>query len=564
MAFTLRSSTVGALPLVNHYLQRLHIPLLLSRYLPPPDPRSSLRPAVTLQALLRCLILNREPLYSVIEWAATVHPALLDCSLPQLSQLNDDRIGRSLDRLFDSECTAFLTDFVLRLIKEFSVPLDQLHNDSTTLSFQGNYLEADGTPMRGRPTRTITFGHNKDHRVDLKQLLWILTVTEEGVPVHFKVADGNTPDVRTHLETWTVLRSLVGRPDFLYVADSKLCSRATLRAIHAQQGRFLTVLPRTRKEEAGFKKWLLAHLPDWQPLASYPHPQRKDGPADVVRFIPSPFPDPDGFRLLWFHSSLKEERDVELRQEALNRAVEELQSLKDKLDRPRSRLKTREGIVEKAEAILKHRKVDRWLHYIIEESPQEDYRQEKRGRSGARTRYRRTVMMRFHLRWETLDKILQEDARADGIFPLLTNCLQMPALEVLEAYRKKHPLIEKRHEMLKTVLKVVPVYLKNIGRVEALLFLAYIALSVHALIERDIRRAMSKRGMKKINLYPEERVCRAPTAARIFELFAPLQFHRLIQGEKVTQVFMPELSETQEQVLTLLGLSRDRFLKDLD
>jgi hypothetical protein len=50
--FSLSSSTVGALPIVNHFLSRLRFPEFLSRYLPPPDPRTHLAPAVTLEALL--------------------------------------------------------------------------------------------------------------------------------------------------------------------------------------------------------------------------------------------------------------------------------------------------------------------------------------------------------------------------------------------------------------------------------------------------------------------------------------------------------------------------------
>lgn len=79
--------------------------------------------------------------------------------------------------------------------------------------------------MRGQSTLAITFGHSKDHRPDLKQLLYILTVTEDGgVPIYFTSASGNTSDDTTHQQTWDVLCQLVGRSDFLYVADCKLAS----------------------------------------------------------------------------------------------------------------------------------------------------------------------------------------------------------------------------------------------------------------------------------------------------------------------------------------------------
>jgi hypothetical protein len=35
------------------------------------------------------------------------------------------------------------------------------------------------------------------------------------VPVQFRVADGNTNDSITHLETWNALRAVAGRADFL-------------------------------------------------------------------------------------------------------------------------------------------------------------------------------------------------------------------------------------------------------------------------------------------------------------------------------------------------------------
>jgi len=86
--------------------------------------------------------------------------------------------------------------------------------------------------------------------------------------------------------------------------------------------------------------------------------------------LDSPFPDPDGFRPLWFHSSQKQQRDAEDRREAIDRAVEELQQLKPKVEGPRSRLTTREGIAEKAEGILAHRGAQSWIRYIIDEARQ--------------------------------------------------------------------------------------------------------------------------------------------------------------------------------------------------
>ena len=67
------------------------------------------------------------------------------------------------------------------------VDLEQLHNDSTTVTFSGEYRGATTqTLRRGKQTLAITHGHNKDHRPELKQLLFILTISADGaVPVHY-------------------------------------------------------------------------------------------------------------------------------------------------------------------------------------------------------------------------------------------------------------------------------------------------------------------------------------------------------------------------------------------
>src|SRR5437763_13824253 len=99
------------------------------------------------------------------------------------------------------------------------------HQDTTYDTFSGEYAHQAPPEQAGRPPR-ITFGYNKDHRPDLKQVLYSVTITADGaVPVHCKVYDGNTSDDQVHPDTSSFLRALIGHSDFRYVADSKLCTR---------------------------------------------------------------------------------------------------------------------------------------------------------------------------------------------------------------------------------------------------------------------------------------------------------------------------------------------------
>jgi hypothetical protein len=103
------------------------------------------------------------------------------------------------------------------------------------------------------------------------------------------------------------------------------------------------------------------------------------------------------------------------------------------------------------------------------------------------------------------------------------------------------------------------VWLKNVARIEALLLLYFVALLVHALLERELRQGMAREKVESLPLYPEERECRAPSTERILDLFAPLQRHRLYQREKLLQVFEPELGELHQRILALMQIPAASF-----
>ena len=94
----------------------------------------------------------------------------------------------------------------------------------------------------------------------------------------------------------------------------------------------------------------------------------------------------------------------------------------------------------------------------------------------------------------------------DGIFPLSTNT-DLDALAVLRAY-KYQPTLEKRHALLKSGLQVAPIFLKKNQRIEALMFVYFLAQLVCALIERQLRNAMRQRGLSHIQILPEDRPSR--------------------------------------------------------
>lgn len=553
----LESRFVGGLPLVNAILDRLDVDRLLDQALPP---GKKLRTAQVLGILLRNIILNqRRPVYSHVEWASLAEPALLGISEGDVAFLNDDKVGRALDKLFDSDRATLLTRLVLRTIREFNVNLDQIHNDSTTLTLTGEYRESDGRLMRGKPTLIATYGHNKDHRPDLKQLLFVLTVSADGaVPIHFQAMNGNTSDSSTHIDTWETIRKLSGRADFLYVADCKLCSKGSLTHIDKQGGRFVTVLPRNRREDKWFRSYVQTNEPPWEEALRRPNPRRQGGVEDIWKVVESKLPSKEGFRIVWIWNSLKAAYDSEARQARIEKAWLGLEHLQAKLQGKRCRYRLREKVEHSVQQIVKESGAERWVGFEITECKEPVFRQVKRGRPGEKTRYRRKDRLRFSVKARVKEESVKADECSDGMFPLVSNCRDLSLKQILEAY-KFQPKLEKRHEQLKSVQHVAPVWLKNIGRIEALLFCHYIALLVHALLEREVRQGMKRAKVDKLPLYPEERDCRAPSTERILDLFAPLQRHRLKKGGLTVQTFHPVLTKKHRQIIKLMSLSPRKF-----
>ena len=89
---------------------------------------------------------------------------------------------------------------------------------------------------------------------------------------------------------------------------------------------------------------------------------------------------------------------------------------------------------------------------------------------------------------------------------------------------------------------------------DALGFCLYVALLVHALVERELRQAMAAAGIASLPLYHEDRSCSASTAARVFELFEPLCQTAIFHVRDLLTVTPPTLDPLQRQILTLLNL----------
>jgi transposase len=552
---TLHSRTVGVLPIINRLIARCRLRQTIAQFLPGEDARHRVDTATAILLLVRNILISREPIYGIGQWAAAYVPELLDLREDQLRSLNDDRVGRALDRLFDASISEMVMQITQHVVQEFQLDLSELHNDSTSVKFYGAYEDFEQPVVRrGKQTVAIEHGHSKDHRPDLKQLLYILTVSDDGgVPVYFTADSGNTHDDKTHIPTWDLLRQLVGRPDFLYVADCKLASAENLSHIDQEGGRFISVLPRNRKEPREMMRRLVEQPETLHWTLLYEIFDKDNVLRHRFKTLREEQLTADGYRLLWIHSLAKAQSDDAGRVKAITRTTDELMKLRARLQSPRSRMRERHRVEQEVEKILTQRGMETLINVEILREEEVKLKKRTPGRPTKNTHYTREVKNRFDLSWSIDNEALERMRRTDGVFPLITNDRQLSAEEILRAY-KRQPIIEKRFSQLKTDFVVAPVYLKEVSRIESLLCVYFMVLLLQTLMERELRLAMQHEELKSLPLYPEGRACRQPTARRVIDVMDPLSRHRIVTDEGDTLDLHTDPTPLQHQLMKLFGI----------
>jgi transposase len=504
-----------------------------------------------LTALVHNVLDSPAPLYRIAEWAAPIDPQAFAFTQEQKRGLNDDRLARMLDAIVSERGRSIWFRLALRIIKQFKIATDRMHHDTTSIRFYGAYKGSVREPR-------IVEGHSKEHRPDLKQLVFGLSVSSDGaVPMNHQVLSGNQSDDTVHRGNHEELRALLGRDDFIYVADCKLASSANLKEIADHGGKFVTVLPRTWNEDKSFRETLRATRVRWKKIMEIPNKRSKVGPPDVFYSCRAPEQSEEGFRVVWLRSSAKRQLDEAAREKRLEQARAELALLSKKLNR--RQLRSASNIRKAFREILKQRGMQPFLDVRLRRQIQEEHKRSKRGRPAAGDPIRIVRRNVWSLRVQVDEKALHAEARTDGVFPLTCNLdkKRYPKKEVLSIY-KFQAYVEKRFAQFKTELEVASVYLKKPLRCAGLVHAYYVALVVSSLIERTVRQAMAREGIEELPLFPEGRPTKTPTCARILEAFTGVSWYEVRRGEEVI-CFPLKLTALQKLLLRLLEVPQELY-----
>ncbi|MCP4485004.1 MAG: IS1634 family transposase [Flavobacteriaceae bacterium] len=541
---------IGELPILSIMAHRLEFEQILSQSIKP-DIRDKINPSKILMQIIYNITSSRYPLYELSQWILKNDLRMFDMENYD-TELNDDRFARALYKLYTVDRASLMTQIVLQTTKSMDINFDQIHNDSTSIKAFG---KISGVTQNGLELKK---GVSKDHRPDLKQLVFSLTISADGaVPIHYKTYSGNRTDDTTHIDTWNTVRSIAGKSNFLYVADCKVCTDKQLSYITDNGGRVVTIAPETWGEVTQFKDDLRSGIiKNKKRVLKKIHSQGESKYSVYSHIIGKFRTVKRGYSLFWTHSSEKKRQDAFQREVRIQNADKALIILSEKINK--GKYVEYSAIEGGINDLCKKYKVTRFLSVeVIEEQFEVEY-QIGKGRPGPKTKYKTVEEKKYSLTWKWYQVLLRQEKKVDGIFPLLCTDEKMSAKEALEAY-KYQPRLEKRFTQLKSIHNAAPLLFKKIERVEAMMFLFFLALILQSVIEREIREQMKKKSIDALPIYPEHRLAYHPTTAKVIDTFEGVSVYFLENGGKRLKEFRDSLSDTQRQILNLLDIPESIF-----
>ncbi|EQD24498.1 MAG: hypothetical protein D084_Lepto4C00427G0003, partial [Leptospirillum sp. Group IV 'UBA BS'] len=198
---------VSGAPLIRAMCEEIGLREIVDRNVVWDRERCKLSPGERVTALVVNMLTTQRPLYRVEESFEISDCALLFGEGVEPSDLNDDCLGRGLDQLWEGDPGKIFSMVVANALTRENVERRFTHFDTTSRTVYGEYKEnppADETKEPESPKERTPvqpkYGHSKDHRPDLKQILFKLFVNRDGIPLFAEVRDGNLSDKTANRE----------------------------------------------------------------------------------------------------------------------------------------------------------------------------------------------------------------------------------------------------------------------------------------------------------------------------------------------------------------------------
>ena len=553
---TADSCNFGSLAVVWPLLQRMQVGDIVNRHLPA-DPQAEFDHGSVLTLLMAARLYHPVALVNVPQWAAESGADIL-WDIP-VEKLNDDRLGRSLDAFF-TQRHSILASMALHVSDEFGIPLSELHYDPTHVVLHGVYATSEARkglcgdgPVRSDealPAAHITPGRPmSDAAKDVRLIhAGLCTLVDEfgPLPIFGHTVGGNQNGHTAVAEQLALIRKHLKPPALTMISD-----RGTFSAGHLR-----------RLCEAGYDALAAAPWDDFRPLFDEHRATLKWKQASYLsieqqrRRTQGNLPKEHYELAVLRHELIERESGKTIPCRAIFVFSTADQKVAQK-NREKSVRKLRDGLENIARSVADGRRntdptsIARRVSKLFGKRQAAAYfryemvplSKTERDKLPPPQRGCKRPTHRFEFVYD--QSAAQRDADYDGYSVLITTASPTQSADLLFTKYKQQCYSELANHELKTPLAVHPVFLKSPRRVEALVFLLMLTLTLYFLIQRLYRQNVAH------NAPTKEQRTTTETILRAFNSYM-LILHRTRLGREVQPT---RLTTRQRQILAQLGFS---------
>ena len=444
------------------------------------------------------------------------------------SDLNDDKLGRVMDKLYKYGLNKLFLTIGLEVIKKYQISTKYSHLDSTSFHLHGQYNNRENKDTkeievnRENPI-VITKGYSRDHRPDLKQCLLNLIVSSDGdIPIFMRGGSGNESDKAIFGK---ILVEYSKQVDFesIMIADSALYTAKNLVLIKSTK--WISRVPLSiNKAKILVKSVNKDSLKD-SGSKGYTYCEQKIMYGGIEQ------------RWILIESEERKKSDlekiIEKKAKEAEKASKEINTIITKEFEQVSLLM---GRISKIESKLKY-------HQIVET--------EITSKITKKGKEIHTVTCKLIENSELISELENQAGR----FILATNVLnetELPASEILVAYKKQQSC-ERGFGFLKDPLFFADsLFVKNPERIETMMMLMGLSLLVYTVGQREIRNNLqSQKSFVKNQL---NKLTERPTLRWIFQCFQGIHSFKIEGIERISN-----LDDERRRILTFLPISCQQY-----
>lgn len=449
-------------------------------------------------------------------------------------ELNDDTIGRSLDRMSSYGCTELFSSVASYATEKEQVDKRFGHLDSTTFSLYGDYKssEEEGAAIH------ITYGASKQKRPDLKQIFLNLTVASDGgIPLFMQALDGNSSDNTTFKKTVTEFRKGIRNnlhPIEYWIADSKFYTYDTISQVK-DDTKWISRVPNNIKEAQIEIQDTARSIGQLQPLGDdrYLYRTHESCYGNVSQ------------RWLVIFSNEAKKRSIETVRKAVEKEYLEIERQSNK--------RGKKGFYcdpDAQKSINFYQKKLKY-HTITIDSMDVIAKYKGRGRPSKNTEKQLLYCPHYHT--EPNKEKIELEINKKAIFIIATNELdtdKLTDLEIFDHY-KDQKKVEKGFRFLKDPLFFASsLFLKKPERIVALTMIMCLSLLIYSICERKMR--MLLKAMRTSINSQVGKPTQRPTLRWVFQIFEDVHLVRIGDNGR-WQIEVTNLRDDAKIVLNVLG-----------